>query len=928
MSIDMKWFDEQVGIYEGQRQRYVDFSRVLYDIFYRRVRAMGIGAIVQVRAKEVTSFAEKCIRKAYKYTKPTEQFTDLCGGRIIVESKSQIEPICDYIRRNFEIDSDNSEDVSERLLASEFGYLSVHFIVSFKKGADYNGVDVSEFFGLGVTPGADGQRLTRGPIFRAELQVRTLLQHAWANLVHDNLYKSDFKSPRQMEREAATIAAKLEDIDDSCARLIEEVRSYRSCYGAYMTPEKIRQEIEILEAVHKHDRKNPKLAHKIAQLAIALEDWDKAVQVLSAFQSGDSLSQPVIFRDLGVALSKKNDPKGRVYLNNAAELDPFDADIQCELGDTFFPADEKTSLVYYEKAFNLRPDYPRALRKYIQCRMLTDRDFGIGSLMRPHLESAIEDSLKRAKVGVHLPWAYYDMGFFALLLGRPYDSLNAFTMAVELSTTESPVENTCSLMEMLHERLHDKTGELGRHLEWVIRFFRAATVAKIFEVEEDAAAEAELLGVAAKKARRDLNELKSRQNIDHELLEDAEKNIKKRDEAYQKSLSKSETWKIKAVDAPFKYLIKIDGRFKGKRSFVTPRADGDPVLFDKSKPVVIVAGGCDANVEQKVSEYSGLLEFAFEGFQGTIISGGTRAGISGIVGDLGRLDTNSKIRKLAYLPKSIDQVHEAYTIRTIQDTGFSPLGPIQAWIDLLASGFRPSEIRLIGINGGPISAFEYRLGLAFGAKVSIFHGSGREAAKIATDPDWKSNHNLIMLPMDKETVHLFIQPPSGSKNIDEYDKEKLAKMAHEAHRMERGSSLIPPDPIMADWEDLNESFRTSSLKQIDHIEAKLQIIGLMLRKVKGRDIELFAFKEDQINELAKLEHARWNVERLMDGWKPGERDPQNKTSPYLIPWDELPADAQKWDRLTVARLPERLKGLGYEVYNPADEKGRNIEGIR
>ena len=60
--------------------------------------------------------------------------------------------------------------------------------------------------------------------------MRTLLQHAWATLVHDHLYKVEFNPPAHLKREAARIMAKLEDTDESFTSLIEAVQFYRSCF--------------------------------------------------------------------------------------------------------------------------------------------------------------------------------------------------------------------------------------------------------------------------------------------------------------------------------------------------------------------------------------------------------------------------------------------------------------------------------------------------------------------------------------------------------------------------------------------------------------------------------------------------------------------------------------------------------------------------
>ena len=59
--------------------------------------------------------------------------------------------------------------------------------------------------------------------------------------------------------------------------------------------------------------------------------------------------------------------------------------------------------------------------------------------------------------------------------------------------------------------------------------------------------------------------------------------------------------------------------------------------------------------------------------------------------------------------------------------------PLQYWIDIVGSGIKAGSVKLLGINGGKISAIEYRIAIAFGAQVAIikgeWHGSGQTALR-------------------------------------------------------------------------------------------------------------------------------------------------------------------------------------------------------
>jgi hypothetical protein len=180
-------------------------------------------------------------------------------------------------------------------------------------------------------------------------------------------------------------------------------------------------------------------------------------------------------------------------------------------------------------------------------------------------------------------------------------------------------------------------------------------------------------------------------------------------------------------------------------------------------PVVIVAGGCDPAVEEEMRAYRDVLVEAFAEFEGTVVSGGTREGISGLVGDIGEAHPG-RIHTIGYLPATglpadatVDEDPRRYReLRRSDGTGFTALEPLQNWIDVVASGISPAEVRLIGINGGTIAAAEYRLALGLGARVALIEESGREAARLLPDPDWSGSPLLTRLPREAAAVRAFL----------------------------------------------------------------------------------------------------------------------------------------------------------------------------
>lgn len=161
---------------------------------------------VSGRTKERKSALEKIERKSYK--KPADQMTDLSGIRVIAFFESDIEKISEIIASSFNVDKANSLNQDERLSVDQIGYRSVHFV------CDLGNVrtKLPEFESL------DGLKF--------EIQVRTVLQHAWAELAHDRNYKFSGKLPPTIERSLYLYAGMLEIADKGFSQLSREIDGY------------------------------------------------------------------------------------------------------------------------------------------------------------------------------------------------------------------------------------------------------------------------------------------------------------------------------------------------------------------------------------------------------------------------------------------------------------------------------------------------------------------------------------------------------------------------------------------------------------------------------------------------------------------------------------------------------------------------------
>ena len=79
--------------------------------------------------------------------------------------------------------------------------------------------------------------------------------------------------------------------------------------------------------------------------------------------------------------------------------------------------------------------------------------------------------------------------------------------------------------------------------------------------------------------------------------------------------------------------------------------------------------------------------------------------------------------------------------------------------------------------------------------------------------------------------------------------------------------------------------------------------------------------------MAELEHGRWNMERLRNGWRYGKvRDESQRIHDCLVSWDELSTDIKPYDRDSVRAFPLALAKAGLEIQRPEPNQKTMDEG--
>lgn len=214
MTISMQRQLELLDQYKKSQGTFSNFTATLSVLITTLLGSSGIQVhTVTHRFKSYESLAGKLSRPDKTYDLLTE-ITDLAGIRITTYFAGDVDRIAKVLEREFQVDPNASVDKRKYIEPERFGYSSLHYVVELS-AARTNLSEYSKYQGL-----------------KCEIQVRSILQHAWAEIEHDLGYKSAAGVPIDIRRRFARVASLLELADDEFSHIRVALKEYEATVAA------------------------------------------------------------------------------------------------------------------------------------------------------------------------------------------------------------------------------------------------------------------------------------------------------------------------------------------------------------------------------------------------------------------------------------------------------------------------------------------------------------------------------------------------------------------------------------------------------------------------------------------------------------------------------------------------------------------------
>ena len=200
----MSEYYQNIDIYHKLSSDVKDIIHTLLEVNHIKISNMAL----RIKSEEATR-NKVMYKNKYKHL---EEITDILGVRIITLFETDVDTILSLLENTFEICEIVDKRKKELKSRFEFGYNSLHLVAKFTDSRCQL-VEYQKYQDI-----------------RFEIQIRTVLQHAWAEVEHGLGYKSHYEPPMSVKRKLYRLAATLEILDEEFETIRYDIALYNKSF--------------------------------------------------------------------------------------------------------------------------------------------------------------------------------------------------------------------------------------------------------------------------------------------------------------------------------------------------------------------------------------------------------------------------------------------------------------------------------------------------------------------------------------------------------------------------------------------------------------------------------------------------------------------------------------------------------------------------
>lgn len=258
--------------FDAIRSTYQDYSLKVSELATSILAAASVTVhSVTSRCKDRPSLARKLLLPDKSY-QSLDAITDISGIRITTYFSDDVDRVAALIEKEFEVIRDQSADKRITIDPDRFGYQSLHYIATLSPERS-SLIEYQRFKGL-----------------KTEIQIRSILQHAWAEIEHDLGYKSASGVPRDVRRRFARVAGLLELADAEFDAIRIRLSEYAGSVVSEIQQDPAKVELDLLSlralfTIDSHSRKLDKIVTDVMRRELNVDPEKVRENLVPSFEN-------------------------------------------------------------------------------------------------------------------------------------------------------------------------------------------------------------------------------------------------------------------------------------------------------------------------------------------------------------------------------------------------------------------------------------------------------------------------------------------------------------------------------------------------------------------------------------------------------------------------------------------------------------------